>query len=1115
MRPRFLLLLVFVVCTGAAAAREEARLLHQAKAGQAITYRHEGAFSFEVAGTKVSVEMKMLERHKIAAVAANGDITREIKIEEAEATINGEKMPAPDSVLKMTRTTVIRPDGTLVSSKLEGGDSDDRSEQNRLDQAARVVFAAKPVTVGDRWSHEFKEDDAKGSVPAVAEYEVAAFETVKGVPAVKLKTHYRESSGERKMTVTGEVWVERSSGDTVQGEFKIENLPFGSGGGQIPPINGTLRVERTSGGPMGGASADQPASAPEKKKDKTIEEVTKEAEKLQGLFTLYRKKESGRESLYLEVREDQLDRLLLLQATASTGAASMFLAAGNPLDDILFKLVKRDEQILFVVPNTKYRADEKKPIARAARRSFPDAFLDAFKIEARSEERKSLLINVTDLFRSDIAQLTQTAVVAGGGMYSIDRDKTNFSAIKVFPANLLVQTAYHLSRAGGGMGGGGLSIPGLSTGGSLADSRSLPVVVNYNLSFLPGEGYRPRLSDPRVGYFVADTQDFTDDRDEQTRRYILRWRIEKADPNAALSPPKEPILFWLDNAIPEEYRDAVRRGILLWNKAFECVGIKDAIVVKQMPDDADWDHADMRYNVIRWVTSPGNGYAVALFRINPLTGQILNAGITVDANMTRFTKMEFKRMVDPLSALQAAAPDAANPYRCSYAEEALPQAWFGYTAMSLLAGPSSTKTTEKQFIDDFLTETVAHEMGHILGLRHNFIASTLRSLKELEGDPGLNTGGMVGSVMDYNPFNLAALHSPESRFWPTTIGPYDYWAIQYGYATIAATSPDGERAGLNAIACRCNEPGHAYQSDEVADQFDPLVTRFDLGKDPLDYWSLMFRDLNSLMTVVPSRYPQKGESYYQFTRTFNGMLSQYGRAAMVVSRYIGGLHLSGNHRGDPGEKPPLAPIPASEQRRALALLRRYIFARDAFNFPKGTLQKLAPNPYPDLLSVLIGGQRQDAPVRDTISGLQQAALTQLLSPQTLNRMANNEFKVSDPKATLGLAALFDALATTIWEEVPAATPVSSLRRQLQRAHLMMLRDMVVRPAAGTPDDAKMLARFHLRRLKLGLASAQGRVRDEYTRIHYAEAIDLINQALDAKMMLGAPAQPSAGTIIIR
>ena len=111
-------------------------------------------------------------------------------------------------------------------------------------------------------------------------------------------------------------------------------------------------------------------------------------------------------------------------------------------------------------------------------------------------------------------------------------------------------------------------------------------------------------------------------------RYVFRWDLRKADPNAALSPPKEPIVFWIDNAVPLEYRPAVREGLLMWNKAFERIGIKDAIVVKQMPDDADWDHADMRYNVIRWTTSPGYGYAVALFRANPLTGQILNAGIT-------------------------------------------------------------------------------------------------------------------------------------------------------------------------------------------------------------------------------------------------------------------------------------------------------------------------------------------------------------------------------------------------------------------------------------------------------------------------------------------------------
>ncbi|MCS6863263.1 MAG: zinc-dependent metalloprotease, partial [Abditibacteriales bacterium] len=456
-----------------------------------------------------------------------------------------------------------------------------------------------------------------------------------------------------------------------------------------------------------------------------------------------------------------------------------------------------------------------------------------------------------------------------------------------------------------------LSILGLTVGNApLADPRSVPLTVNYNLFFLPQNNYRPRLADPRVGYFVAQRQDVTEDKEEQMKRFILRWHLEKQDPTAPLSPPKEPIVFWLDHAIPEEYREAVKRGLLLWNKAFEKIGIKDAIVVKQMPDDADWDHADMRYNVIRWVSSEANGYAVALFRANPLTGQILNASITVDANITRFNKIEFQRMVDPLIGMRGSSADMPSApsagwkptlrHRCTYAQEALPQAWLGWTAMNFLAGAKGTKVSEKQYVEDFLTSIVAHEMGHILGLRHNFIASTLNDMKQLADGTRVRQVGVVSSVMDYIPFNQAALHSPNNAYWMTTIGPYDYWAIEYGYTPIEASSPEAEKEKLKAIACKVNQPGHAYMSDEVADSFDPLITRFDLGKDPLEYWTRLLQDVRALLHHLPTRIPKKGENYWQFTRHFNGLLSMYGQAASIIARYVGGLHLRGNHRGDPG-----------------------------------------------------------------------------------------------------------------------------------------------------------------------------------------------------------------------
>jgi hypothetical protein len=250
----------------------------------------------------------------------------------------------------------------------------------------------------------------------------------------------------------------------------------------------------------------------------------------------------------------------------------------------------------------------------------------------------------------------------GGGGFAIDREKTFVASVKGFPENVVVSTQYNFIK-------GGPPSPGVDT---LSDSRSAVVVVNYNLfplpndpvTFAPTNGFRSRLYDPRVGYFTGvegigpSFESFDpakDTADDPNVYYINRWDLKKKDPKAALSEPVQPIEFWLDNAIPLEYRTPIRDGVLLWNKAFAKMGFKDAIVVKQMPDDADWDPADMRHNIVRWVSSPysGGAYAVAHARPNPLTGQILNASILVDANWTRVINSEHKTLVDPAQAFEA------------------------------------------------------------------------------------------------------------------------------------------------------------------------------------------------------------------------------------------------------------------------------------------------------------------------------------------------------------------------------------------------------------------------------------------------------------------------------
>jgi hypothetical protein len=1116
------LMMFLALVSVAATAQEKTLLQYKAQVGQVVRYRSEGKLAIEAMGQKMNQEQKQTEKVTFTAVSPTGEITMEKEEESSEVTIEGQAVPSDDN--KTKETIVIRPNGELVSYK-STAEPEQAKIAARLYAASSVIFSDKPVGVGDKWTHETKANDEIGVRAGKAEYEVLGFEKYNGVDAVKIKMIYQEAEGSPAMNARGTFWVEKSSGDTLKTESEVENLILEFAGVKVT-ASGKGTGERISGNPLGSAPASSgqatggqttPAK-PEPKKEKTIDETVKDFEKMEGVFTLYRKRESGRDTIYLELKEEQLNQLMMLQATASTGTSDQVIA-GDPINDILFKFVRANEERLYLVlPNINFRAADGKPIKRSVDRAFAESILEAFKIEAKQPERKSLLINVSDLFRGDIAQVSALFRGGGslpipglqrGGNYSLDRDKTSVVAIKLFPDNLFIQSEYNFTSSGGGSAGIGSILGG---GGTVPDGRSAAIRVNYNLFPLKENGFRPRLADPRVGYFYTEYEDYTSDNSiERTVRFIYRWNVEKADPSAKLSPPKKPIVFWMDNAIPSEYREAVREGILMWNKAFERIGIKDAIVVKQMPDNADFDHADMRYNVIRWSTTESSPYgAIALFRVNRLTGEIINAGITIDAEATRTTKYGRKVQVSPAAyfdQMDSPRTHACNdPRRCNHALMAAQEAWLGWTALNLLAPVS--QTDEKVFVHTFLREMVAHEMGHILGLRHNFIASTLNTPDQLRSSQRLQQTGVTASVMEYAPFNLFALRQKGVPFFSPTIGPYDHFAIEYGYTPLKGKTPQEDQAALQQIASRTNLPGLAWQGDEYADSFDPAVVRFDLGNDPIAYYTRRLQTTRFLLLNLGNRVPKKGESYWEFTRQFNGLLNAYSSSAASVTRYIGGLNMNRNHRGDVRERPTLVPVSSENQRAAMNLLNTYIFAERAFSFPANYFTRMTTEPYGDMLEILTGGAQPDFPIRDTFSNIQRSALRRLFNTAVLRRVANNEFKVGEGNNPFTLAELYQSVGRTVWSDIGGGRSVPALRRALQRSHLDLMIEMVITPPANAPDDARLLAWDQLRQLRSRIGSARrSGGYDTYTRLHLDEALMRINRALDARQMIGAPAPP--------
>jgi hypothetical protein len=797
---------------------------------------------------------------------------------------------------------------------------------------------------------------------------------------------------------------------------------------------------------------------------------------------------------FFEFSSEQLDRPMLIAAVVAGGAGSDTFT-GRFFNPLVVQFHRVGKRILWISPN-RYYTSTGTPAAEASLAiSVPDSVIASYPIVAEDEGKKRIVISA-GFFLTDAFSVGQGIGRPQTGLFgltvrpafSLDASRSYLERTKALPKN--VEILADLAFAG--PQGSATVAP---------DPRGVRVKMHYSIVDLPEAGaYVPRLADDRVGYFLSAVKRYGDDTLlTPFVRYINRWDLSSG-----------PIVFYLTNEIPPEYRAAVRSGILQWNTAFAKLGIEKAIEVRDPPSDPDFDPDDVRYSTVRWISSDQplfGAYTPSV--VNPFTGQIVRAEIVIEGEALRSVKRGYVETVVPARG-SGASREGCEASDCEYQEQSAELAALG--TLALRAGGASSAQA-REYAEQWLRSVTIHEVGHALGLRHNFAASTIYPLARLSDRKFTRAHGLVGSVMDYTPVNLSPRGEPQADFFQQQLGPYDEWAILYGYMRFGnVAKPEDEVQRLRAIAVESTQPDYTYSTDEDAYgpyALDPHVALFDLSNDPLAWDARQFRVVDRIVQDLDSVYPRDDRTYYEESRAFMTAMGSYQRSGGLVTKYLGGSYTSRAHRGQRGGEGPVRPIPRATQKRAFDLLAAHVFSSAAFEFSPQLIRHLGADRYAHWNSN--GGMgRQDFPFTEFVAAFQDGVTEDVLSPLTLSRIADQEALGRGSADTMTLRDIFDWMNGAVFDDLAngGLRTIQPLRRALQRRYADLLVEYVLAPSSlldriGYPNDTAAIARYELRRLPPQIAARlASSTLDVATRAHLESLQHRVTETLTAHAIQG-------------